>query len=156
MFSTYKLGILVALVAVPFELDAQVIKIRVINLNGSLPLPNQHVSVALNYEKEQKPPAKYDPNLRLETGVNGEAVFRLPEPAPAHLFVNVRLTSEYWHCSCLAIGDTPDLVQKGLVQSAGHEPAGLATNAKPEPGVVLFLVRPFTFLERLLYPLIKE
>jgi hypothetical protein len=156
MFSAHKLGILIALIAAPLTLDAQAIKIRVINLNNGRPLPNQHVSIALSYEKGQKAPAKYDANLRLETDVDGEAVLHLPEPAPAHLLVSVRLTSEYWHCSCLAIGDTPDLVQKGLVQSAGREPAGPATNAKPEPGVVLFLARPFTFLERLLYPLMKE
>lgn len=156
MFSTYKLGILFALVAAPLTLDAQVIKIRIINLNDGHSLPNEHVSVALGYAKGQQPPAKFDANLRLETDLKGEAVFRLPEPAPAHLFVNVRLTSEYWHCGCLAIADTPDLVQKGLVQPAGHEPKGSATNAKPEPGVVLFLARPFSFLERLLYPLMKE
>lgn len=156
MLNVYKVGVLIAMIAASLTLNAQAIKIRVINLNNGRPLRNQHVSVALGYEKVQEAPTKYDANLRLETDVNGEAVFRLPEPALAHLFVNVRLTSEYWHCSCLAIGDTPDLVQKGLVQSAGHEPTRPATNAKPEPGVILFLARPFTFFERLLYPLMKE
>lgn len=156
MLNVYKVGVLFAMIAAPLTLNAQAIKIRVINLSNGHSLPNQHVSVALGYEKGQEAPDKYDANLRLETDVNGEAVFRLPEPAPAHFFVNVRLTSEYWHCSCLAIGDTPALVQKGLVQSAGHEPTGPATNAKPEPRVILFLARPFTFFERLLYPLMKE
>ncbi len=134
---------------------AQVIRIRVINVNNGHPVPRQNVSVGPAYAKIEKAPAMYDANLRLETDANGEAQIRLPEPSPAHLVAQVYLTSEHWHCGCLALVATQDLIQKGIVQVSGPESTVSAANAKAEPGVILFLVRPFTFLERLLYPLMK-
>ena len=150
--------ILLVLVAAGSALQAQtkVIKIRVINANNNTPIPKQNVSVSLLYEKGEKTPAKYDANLRLETDVNGEAQFSLPEPAPAHFAAQTRLTSENWHCKCIVIGTTQDLIQKGLVQPSGPESKGSATKVQPESGVIVFLARPFSFFERLIYPLIKE
>jgi hypothetical protein len=60
---------------------SQVVSIRVVNANDGHPLARQNVSVALLYEKGEKTPAKYDPNLSLEADGNGEVQFRLPEPA---------------------------------------------------------------------------
>jgi len=134
----------------------QVIRIRVIDLKTGRPLQKQPVSVTLFYDKGEKTPAKYDANLRLETDVNGEAQFRLPEPVPVHLATQVRLTSEHWHCGCMALIATRDLIQIGIVQTPGPESTTSATNAKAEPGVILFLARPFTFLERLFYPFVKD
>jgi hypothetical protein len=134
----------------------QVVSIRVVNANNGHPLPKQNVSVALLYEKGEKTPAKYDANLSLETDGNGEAQFRLLEPAPVHLAAQVRLTSEHWHCGCMALVAIQDLVQKGIVQTPGPESTTSATNAKARPGVILFLARPFTFLERLFYPFVKD
>jgi len=134
----------------------QEIRIRVINMNDSRPLPQQHVSLALGYGKGEKVPAEYDANPRLETDVSGEAKFRLPEPAPHLVVAQVHLTSEYWHCICLAMETTQDIIQKGFVQPAGRDSAATGTNEKPAPGVILFFARPFTFFERLLYPLMKE
>ncbi|HKW63607.1 MAG TPA: hypothetical protein VJN89_13745 [Candidatus Acidoferrum sp.] len=156
MLSVQKLGFLVAMIAVPLTLNAQVIRIRVINASNGRPMQRQNVSLTLLYTKDQKAPPKYDANLRSETDASGETQFHLPEPAPVHFSVKVRLTSEYWHCMCLVIGDTQDLIQKGLVQPASNNPAAPDTKPKREPGVVLFLARPFTFFERLLYPLMKE
>jgi hypothetical protein len=127
----------------------------VVNSNNGQPIAKQSVSVNLLYDKGEKAPATYEANLRLESDANGEARFLLPDPVPVHLVAQVRLTSEHWHCGCLALVATQDLIQKGIVQASGPESTGSATNAKAEPGVILFLARPFTFLERLLYPLVK-
>ena len=135
--------------------SAQVIRIRVINSSNGQPLAKQSVSINLLYDKGEKAPARYEANLRLETDANGEARFLLPEPVPVHLAAQVRLTSEHWHCGCLALAATQDVIQKGIVQTLGPESSGSATNEKAEPGVILFFARPLTFLERLLYPLLK-
>jgi hypothetical protein len=135
----------------------QVIKLRVTDSKTGRPLQMQPVLVGLHYGQGEKAPAKYDANLRLETDANGEAQFRLPEPASANLVAQVRLTSEHWHCFCMAPIATKDLIQMGIVvQPSGRESTTSATNAKAEPGVILFLARPFTFLERLFYPLVKD
>jgi hypothetical protein len=133
----------------------QVIKIRVTDSKTGRPLPMQPVSVGLHYGQGEKAPEKYDANLNLETDANGEAQFRLPEPAPSQLVAQVRLTSEHWHCFCIAFIATKDLIQMGIVQTPRGESTTSATNAKAEPGVILFLARPFTFLEKLFYPLVK-
>jgi hypothetical protein len=134
----------------------QSVRICVIDARTGLPLQKQSVSVVLVYGKDEKTPAKYDANLHIETDITGEAQFRLREPAPVHLLTQVRLTSEYWHCGCLALVSTEDLLQKGIVQAPSPESKTSSTSAKAEPGVILFLVRPFTFFERLLYPLLKD
>lgn len=135
---------------------AQVIRIRVVDSKTGLPLQKQPVSVGLFYEKGKKAPAGFDTRPRLETNVNGEAEFRLPDPVPAHLGIQVRLTSEHWHCWCVVLVATQDLLRTGIVESADVETKASAAAAKAEPGVILFRARPFTFLERLLYPLVKE
>jgi len=102
------------------EAQTQVIKIRVINARNDRPMPHQSVSVALHYGKGETPPAKYEADLNLETDANGAVQVDLPEPAPAHFFVRVRITSGgYWHSRCLVLAPTQDLPQKGLVRPAG-------------------------------------
>ncbi len=144
------------LAGIAADAQTQAIRIRVVNVNNGHPLPHQNVSVDLLYDKDEKAPAKYEAHLRSETDANGEARFLLPEPVPLYLAAQVRLTSEHWHCGCMALAATQDVIQKGIVQTIGPESTGSSTNAKPEPGIILFFARPFTFLERLLYPLLKQ
>lgn len=153
-----KFCIFLATVAAVSTLSAQTqtLKIRVLNINDKHPLPHQEVSVALLYAKGEKLPPKYDANLRSTIDENGEAQFLIPEPAPAHLAVQLHLTSEHWHCGCMILATTQELIQRGRVQTPGPQSKESGTNANPEPGVILFFVRPFTFFERLLYPLLKE
>ena len=127
----------------------QAVKIRVVNANNGHPLPKQKVSVALLYEKGEMIPANYGTNLSLETDGNGQVQFSLPEPAPVHLAARVRLASKHWHCKCTALVSTQVVVEKGIVQTPGPELPTSATNAEAGPGVILFIARPFTFLERL-------
>ena len=133
----------------------QTIRIRIINGSNGHPLLKQPVSVSLLYEKAEKAPAKYEALLRLETDTNGVALFTLPDLAPAHLSAGAHLTSEHWQCGCAAplLVDTKDVIQNGVV--AGREFSSRATSVKAEPGEIIFVARPFTFFERLLYPLLK-
>jgi hypothetical protein len=136
---------------------AQTVIVRVINANDGRPLKNQPVSLSLLYEKGETTPAKYDPNLNLQTGANGEVGFVLPNPAPAHMAAQVRLTSEHWHCGCMVLAVTQDVTQKGIVDSAASasESRRSPALAKAVPGEILFVARPLSFWERLLYPFVK-
>src|SRR5260370_41102353 len=131
----------------------QVLRARVINAKNGHPLPKQHISISLLYEKGEKIETKQGALLELETDINGEAQFTLPEATPAHLSARARLTSEHWRCGCWALVATQDAVQKGIVE--GNELTTPAKPVKAEPGEILFIARPLTFLERLLYPLEK-
>lgn len=135
---------------------AQVVTVRVINAAGGHPLQKQHVSVSLLYGKGEKTPSKYEANLTLESDANGEAHFTLPEPAPPHISAQVRLTSEHWRCGCGVLAVTRDVIQKGIVGPLpGGEPKKTATFLKAAPGEILFVARPLSFFERLLYPFVK-
>lgn len=133
----------------------QAISIRVINTNDGRPLPREKVTFILLYEKNDKKPAQYDAQISLKTDGSGEAKLVLPTPPPSYVAARVGLPSEYWHCFCMADLSVQDLLQSGkLVQPvAGSKFSG--TGATAGPGEIVFLARPFTFLERLLYPLLK-
>lgn len=132
----------------------QAMAIRIIDARNRHPLPKQQVFLSLLYEKTGTNPTKDGTPHYLETDANGEAHFILPKPAPAHLGIQVRLTSKYWHCACVALVTTQDVVNRGIVQP--YEPKASAIPLQVEPGEVLFVIRPFTFLEHLLYPFVKE
>ena len=132
---------------------AQAVTIRVIATDGR-PLQKQQVSVTLFYDKGEKHPAKYDAIVSLETNFNGEAQFTLPEPAPAHLAAQVRIDWGRWNCGCSVLAATQDLIQKGIVESSAV-PKKAAAPVKAVPGEILFVVRPLSFFERLLYPFVK-
>src|SRR5208283_1899551 len=125
---------------------AQSVRVRVVNGKDGRPLPKQAVSVQFFYEK----PAKVSPPLHLETDFKGEAQFSIPEPTPAHLFVHVALAYEYWHCACGFMGDTETVVHKGVLEAAGDTKKTPTAPANPEPGHIVFVARPLTFVERLL------
>lgn len=133
---------------------AQIITVRVIDVANGRPLQRQKVSVSLLYDKGEQTPPKYDATLNLETNVNGEVQFTIPEPAPMHLSAQVYLTSEHWRCGCTVFGTTQDVIQKGLASpqpGSASKKADVTTKASE----ILFLARPLTFFERLLYPLVK-
>lgn len=134
---------------------AQGVTVRVINAANGHPLQKQSVTVSLLYEKGERTPAKYDATLRLETDVNGEAHFRLPEP-PVHFSAQVRVDWSHWKCGCGVLGSTDDLIRKGIL---GPVPTAKSENSatlfKVVAGEILFVARPLSFFERLLYPFLK-
>jgi len=131
---------------------AQAVSVRVINEENGRGLAKQGVSVQFFYEK----PSQVSSALHLETDSKGEAQFSIPEPAPAHLFVHVALTSEHWHCRCLMMGDTETVVHKGFLKAVSANTKAPTAAANAEPGYIVFIVRPVTLFERVLYPLVKE
>jgi hypothetical protein len=139
-----------------FVCRGEAVTIRVINSDGGRPLQKQQVSVSLLYDKGEKTPAKYDANLNLETDVNGEVHFVLPEPAPAHLAVRILIDWGHWDCggACGVLAASQDVIDRGIVESAADRKKPAASR-KAIPGEILFVARPLSLLERLLYPLLK-
>jgi hypothetical protein len=138
---------------------AQTVIIRVVNVGDDRPLRQQEVSVSLLYDKGGPTPAKYDSHLTLQTDENGAARFLLPEPAPRDLDVRVAIDWRRWHCGCNLLISTQDVVQKGIVDSAapGSKSKGTTDDlVKAVPGEIRFIVRPLSFFERLLAPLLRQ
>ncbi len=137
---------------------AQTVIVRVVNGSNERALRKQEVSVSLYYDKEEPTPAKYDAHLTLQTDEKGEVRFLLPEPAPRDLDVRVAIDWSRWQCGRNLLLSTEDVIQKGIVDPAAsanvwkRRPALL----KPVPGEIRFVVRPLSFFERLLYPLLKQ
>jgi len=134
----------------------QVVRVRVVNGKNGQPLVKQHIAISLQYHADEPKPTKYDARLSFETDANGVGHISLPEPAPAHLSVSAHLTSEYWHCVCATPPSvaSKELVQEGIV--VGGEAGSPEIWAKAAPGELPFVARPFTFFERIFYPLYKE
>jgi hypothetical protein len=136
---------------------AQTVTVRVINANDHRPLRNQLVRVALLYDKGETTPQKFEAELSFQTDANGEAHFAFPEPPPAHIDVRVRVERGRWHCGCLLLAVTQDIMNRGIVESAAsaNELERSPDLVKGVPGEIRFVVRPASFWERLLYPFVK-
>ena len=137
----------------------QEVTVRVINAANGRPLPKQSVSVSFPYDEkyDKKIPAKYNATLNLETDASGEAHFTLPEPPPVHFSAQVRIDWSRWKCVCGIMGSTDDLLRAGIMRSVTTTDSNNSSGPfKAIPGEVLFVVRPLSLLERLLYPLMKE
>jgi hypothetical protein len=132
------------------------VKIRIVSEKDGQPLKNQAVSVSFLYDKTEKTPPNLDPILHLQTDVNGEASFSLPEPAPAHLGAVVHLTSENWRCGCMALTDTQEVIRNGITVPQTSQKAAAAPHpVQAQPGEIVFTARPLTFFERILQPLLR-
>ncbi len=135
---------------------AQSFKVRVLDGSNGRPLQNQQVLISLLYDKSQAAPAVDDSSLHRTTDSVGEIEFRLPDVAPAHIWVSVRLTSPYWRCGCLAFVSTQDLLLKGVVEDRAQSKSKSPDAQRQEiPGYILFVAHPYSLFWRLLYPLVK-
>ena len=130
--------------------SAQTIIFRVITDQGK-PLEKRKVSISLEGFKNGKPVGH---GQIAETDQNGEARFTLPSLSPEHFFFYVELGSPYWYCSCNGIPKTQAVVQSGILQSAASK--GSNSSFEPKAGQVLIVFRRFSYIERLLYPLMKD
>lgn len=127
---------------------SQGITVRVINGQNGRPLPNQIVVVQFLGEQ----PARVSRPHQVTTDRNGEAQIGVPEPAPEHVNVRLVLTSEHWNCSCGVMTETRKVLDNGILQVANVRTVQVAA----KPAQVVFVVTPFTFFERILYPLVKQ
>jgi hypothetical protein len=127
---------------------AQSVKVLVVDDKNGRPLPRQAVSLQFFYER----PARVTPPLRATTDSKGEAQFSIPQPNPEHLDVRVALTSGHWHCACWLMSDIEPVLRNGVALKLQSKPPW----ANAEPGLIVFHARPFTFVERLLYPIMKQ
>ena len=136
---------------------AQEVAVRLINAVNGRPLQDQPVSVSFLYDRkyDKSIPEKYDRVLRLETDVNGEAHFRLPEPPPTHFSAQASLDWSRWNRGCGILGSTDDLIGKGIVGPVPTTDSSTSARMRAVPGQVLFVARPLSFLERLIYPIMK-
>jgi hypothetical protein len=136
----------------------QFVMVRIVSAKDGQPLKNQAVSVSYLYDKTEKAPPNLDAVLHLQTDANGEAAFSLPEPAPAHLWAVVHLTSENWRCGCLALADTQEVIRNGITLTQTSQKTAASTNIhiQAQPGEIVFTARPLTFFERILQPLLKQ
>lgn len=138
---------------------AQELTVRVINVTNGRPLPGQAVTVSYLYNKnyDKSIPPNHAAALNLVTDLNGQAHFRLPELPPAHFSAQVRGDWSHWHCGCVVLGSTDELIAKGMMgRPAPASHSGEFADLRPAPGEILFLARPMSFFERLLYPVLKE
>jgi len=135
----------------------QTIKVRVVDCSKGRPLARQRVSLHLLYDKTTHASMSKSTILHLETDLNGEAPFSLPEPPPARLIADVDLSSRLWNCDRFVLVSTQDVVQNGsVVAKACEEETRSKASVKPQPGEILFLALPPTWWQRLLYPLTKD
>jgi hypothetical protein len=80
-----------------------------------------------------------------------------PDSQPKHLNIRLALTSEHWHRACWVMTDTENVVHNGIMQSApANKAKAYPVPANAKAGQIVFVATPFTFFERLLYPLVKE
>jgi hypothetical protein len=133
----------------------QTIRIRVVDVQTGHP-PKATISISLLYDKSDKTPSQFDAVLNLKTDEKGESQFTLPEPAPAHLAAQVHLATGHWHCACMVLASTQDLIQNGIMDSPSSDSRDSRNLVKAEPKEILFLIRPYTFFERILYPFLKQ
>lgn len=139
---------------------AQEAKIRVINGANGRPLSKLAVSVSFLYDKkfDKEIPTNYVASLDLETDENGEAHFKFPATSATHTF---RPKSAWISHTGIAVAEYSvqqrTLVREGIggpIPSSDHKKP--AARHKATPGEILVIAGPFSFLERLLYPLMKE
>jgi len=138
---------------------AQEVKVHLVNGANGRPMPKQAVSVSFLYDKkyDKEIPEKRPAALNLETDSNGEAQFRLPEPAPVHFSAQARLDESRWKCACAILGSTDDLLRNGVGWPVAEAHSKKSADLfKPAPGEILLVARPLSFFERLLYPIMKE
>ncbi len=128
----------------------QTVAVRVIDEKGK-PLEKRRVAFSVDGLKNGQPVGR-DQNQ--ETDAKGEARFALASSPPDVFFFYVDLGSPYWHCGCVGIAKTKTVVEEGILQSAATKNSeGLF---KTKPGEVLIVARKLSFMERLLYPLMKD
>ena len=129
--------------------SGQTVTFRVIT-DEAKPLEKRKVSFSLDGFKNGEPVGR---GQIQETDKNGKQNSRFLRRLLISFF-DVNLGSPFWYCSCNGIPKTQAVVQSGILQSAASK--GSNSSFEPKAGQVLIVFRRFSYIERLLYPLMKD
>jgi hypothetical protein len=136
---------LVVFVAFGVTCSAQEITVRVFNAKNGQPLPNETVKVQFMGSETSSSP------VRLATDIKGEAHFNIPNHTE-HIDVRVVLKSGHWDCGCWVTADTKQ-VQQGVL---AYTPVRGREAPAAKPNEIVVMARPLSFIENLLWPLVKQ
>jgi len=139
-----------------FTCYGQVITVRVIDIRNGHPLEKQRISINWAYQKGEPRPAKYDKVTTLETDIEGMVQISLPEPPPGYLQLGLQMTLEHWHCVPELLMSTQEVIQHGKVGRIPPEIKESDFPVKAKPGEIVYPARPYTFMQRLLNPIMKR
>jgi len=128
---------------------AQQVTVRVVDIKNGQPLKGEKVVIQFFAAHPSLSPTT------VQTDVNGETHFVVPNPTPEYVDVHVFLKSEHWHCGCWVYARTNRVLQQGVVQSPATKMRQGIQEAAGKPGEIVIVARPLTFFEKLLYPLVK-
>lgn len=136
---------------------AQTITIRAVDVTSGHSLKQYRATIWLLYTKQDASSTKQVPELEIQSDSSGIIRFSLPEQVPQRLFIRLILKEGHWRCGSVEFADSQELIQKGIV-GLSPSPKSNKTDVvvKAMPVEIVFLARPMTFFERLLYPLVKS
>ena len=135
----------VVLVAFGVTCPAQDVTVRVFNARNDQPLASEVVEVQFMGTEASSSP------VQLITDAKGEAHFKIPNHTE-HIDLRVVLRSGHWDCGCWVMADTKQ-VQQGIV---AYTPVKGREAPATKPNEILIMARPLNFIERLLWPLVKQ
>lgn len=136
---------------------AQDITIRVMDVTNGHLLTDYQVSIWPLHAEQKSASTNTIPILDIKADNSGIVIFNLPEPIPQRLFIKIDIQAGRWRCGTVEFVDTQDVFRNGVVGLSPAPKRGKTdVVVKAMPGVIVFLARPMTFLERLLYPLVKS
>ena len=152
---THLLRIVAAMCLTPAHIVCcEALTIRVLNAESGRPLAQQPVVVFFLYANSLAAvKSQHRAALTFRTNQNGDALIPLTNPMPASVSLRVKLTSEHWHCGCSVLAETQDVLRSGVLESSLK---GKPARMTGKPGEVLFLARPYTFIERVMAPFERE
>lgn len=121
--------------------------VQVLNSRDGTPIPDQFVTMQLRNAS-----AKTVMALNSRTDSNGKAHFLLPQTQPETLNVEVQLSAPALHCTCQTLVNTESVIREGLiVVSRRIRNSKLSAPVQPAPGHIVFLARPSSLLEKVLF-----
>jgi hypothetical protein len=68
--------------------------------------------------------------------------------------MSVQVSLKYYACACWVMADTKTIVQQGRLSIFRGQKVKFVIT--PRPGQITFLPRPFTLIQRLMNPLVKD
>ena len=136
---------LAVLVTFGIACSAQEVTVRVFNAKNDQPLASETVKVQSMGGEASSP-------VLLTTDAKGEAHFSIPNHT-GHIDVRVVLKkSRHWDCNCWVAADTKE-VRQGIV---AYTPVKGREAPAAKPNEIVIMAYPLSFIQRLLWPLMKQ